>query len=70
LKESNDQTVTLIVQNFDKSQQKTTKWLIGRNATNSVVVAKGLFSNLLYVIENGQVVYQKSISFLDKLKER
>ncbi len=70
LKESNDQTLTLIVQNFDKSQQKTTKWLIGRNATNTVVVAKGLFSNLLYVIENGQVVYHKSISFLDKLKER
>jgi hypothetical protein len=70
LKESNDQMLTLIVQNFDKSQQKTTKWLIGRNATNAVVVAKGLFSNLLYVIENDQVVYQKSISFLDKLKER
>ncbi len=70
LKESNDQTLTLIVQNFDKSQQKTTKWLIGRNATNAVVVAEGMFSNLLYVIENGQVVYQKSISFLEKLKER
>lgn len=68
LKDSNDQTLTFIVQNFDNSQQKTTKWLVGRNALNAVVVAKSLFSNTLYVVENDKVVYQKPISFLDKLR--
>ncbi len=70
LKETNDPALTLIVQNFDSSQQKTTKWLVGKNALNAIIVAKSLFSNALYIIENDNVVYQKSISFLDKLRER
>jgi hypothetical protein len=69
LKESNDQTLTLITRSFDNSPLKPTKWLIGRNALNAVAVKKGLLSNTLYIIENDKVVYQKSISFLDKLGE-
>jgi phage FluMu protein Com len=65
---STDQELTLAVQNFDSSQRKTAKWLVGRNALNSVVVAKGVFSSTLYVVENGKVTYQRSISFLDKLR--
>ena len=70
LNEEIDQLLTRVVQDFDVSQRKTTKWLWGKNALNSIVVAKGMFSSTLYVVENGKVVYQKSISFFNKLRGR
>jgi hypothetical protein len=68
LAESNDQSLAFITRNFDNSSLKSTKWLVGRNALNTVAVRKSLFSNSLYVIENDKVVYQNSISFLGKVK--
>ena len=69
LKVSNDQTLTLITRDFDNSLLKTTKWFVGRNALSVIAVKKSLLSNTLYVIEHDKVVYQKSVSFLDKAKE-
>ena len=68
LSETVDPLLANVVLNHDSSQRKTTKWLIGRNKMNVVVVAKGVFSNTLYVIENDKVVFQRNISFLDKLR--
>jgi hypothetical protein len=70
LKDLNDPTLIQIVQDFDKSEHKKANWLAGKNTLNTIVVRKSLFSSALYVIENDKVVYQKSISFLNKLKER
>ncbi len=69
LQESSDQTLNLITRNFDNSTITTAKWLVGRNVLNTVAMRKSLFSDSLYVIENDKVVYQKSISLLDMLKE-
>ncbi len=52
------------------SQSKVSKWLLGKNALNSVVIGKGFFSNTLYVVEGNNVTYHKTISFLDKLRGR
>jgi hypothetical protein len=68
LSTATDQTLIEAVQNYDENQRKTTKWLIGKNALNAVVVAKGVFSSTLYVVENGKVTYQKSMSFFNKLR--
>ena len=69
LAESKDQTLAFVTRDFDNSPLKSTKWLIGRNAVNTVAIRKSLFSNSLYVIENDKVVYQNSISFIGKKKE-
>jgi hypothetical protein len=68
LNEPKDQSTILAVQEFDNTQRKTNKWLLGKNAMNSIVIARGVFSSTLYVVENGKVTYQKSISFFNKLR--
>lgn len=70
LKETVDPLLTRVILDHDSSQRKTTKWLVGRNKMNSVVIAKGVFSNTLYVVENDKVTSQKTISFFDKLRGR
>ncbi len=52
------------------AQAKTSKWLFGANALNSVAIAKGFLSDTLYVVEDGRVIFQKSISFLNKIRGR
>ncbi len=63
-----DQTLISTVVAFDSAQRKTSKWLIGKNALNAIVVAKGVFSSTLYVVEDGKVVAHRSISFLEKFR--
>jgi len=58
----------IVVKTAFPSQIKNSKWLFGKNALNAIVIAKGFFSNTLYVIEGNQVTYHKTISFLDKLR--
>ena len=52
----------------DPSKGKTKRWLVGKNALNTVLVAKGLFSDTLYVVEEGVVVHQRNLSFVEKLR--
>jgi hypothetical protein len=68
LSSSTDEALISAVVAFDGSQRKTTKWLIGRNALNAIIIAKGMFSNMLYVVEAGEVVAHRSISFLEKFR--
>lgn len=63
------QTISTII-HYDSSRSKTKKWLVGRNNMNSVAIAKGFFSDTLFVIEGETVVYQKTIPFLNKLRGR
>ena len=57
----------LTVIKYDPSRSKTKNWLIGRNALNTVVIAKGSFSDNLYVIVEDEVVHKKTIPFIQKL---
>jgi hypothetical protein len=50
------------------SRGKTKKWLVGKNRLNSVAIAKGFFSDILFVVEGDTVVHQKTIRLFDKLR--
>lgn len=53
---------------YAPSYDKAKKWLIGRNKLNSIIVAKGLFSDTLFIVRDNEVVSYKKISFLNKMK--
>lgn len=47
---------------------KTKKWLIGKNKLNSVLVAKSLLSDSLFVLQDGKLIYEKKLGLFNKLK--
>jgi hypothetical protein len=50
LKDLNDKTFTSIIKNFDNTKHITTKWLVGKNALNTIVVRKNLLSDSKYML--------------------
>ncbi len=56
------------IRQYDPDKRKTTKWLIGENKLNTVVVAKGFLSSTLYVVENNAVVFKRNISMFEKIR--
>jgi hypothetical protein len=66
--ETSELDVISTIVRHDSSRGKTKRWLIGRNQLNSVAIAKGFFSDALFVVEGDMVVHQKTIRFFEKLK--
>jgi hypothetical protein len=68
LTEVMDPSILLLISQYDHSYGKTKKWLFGTNKLNTIAVAKGSFSDTLFVVRGNQVVSSKKISFLNKLR--
>ena len=68
LSEASDFSIVSPIVRHDPSRGRTKRWLIGKNRMNSVAVAKGLFSDILFVVEGDTVVHQKTISFINKFR--
>lgn len=66
-KEHDLQNITAVLK-VDPSKSKIKRWLVGRNALNTIIVAKGFLNDNLYVVEERSVVYQKNLSFISKLR--
>lgn len=68
LSEASEFSIISSIVRHDPSRSKTKRWLIGRNRMNSVAIAKGLFSDTLFVVEGDTVVHQKTISLFKKFR--
>lgn len=68
LSEASEFSIVSSIVRHDPSRSKTKRWLIGRNRMNSVAIAKGLFSDTLFVVEGDTVVHQKTISLFKKFR--
>jgi hypothetical protein len=66
--EVEDRTIISPIVRLHPSLEKTKRWLVGRNSMNSIIIAKSLFSDTLFVLRESDVVYQKKISFINKMK--
>jgi len=66
--ETSEFSIVSSIVRHDASRSKTKRWLIGRNRMNSVAIAKGLFSDTLFVVEGDTVVHQKTISLFEKFR--
>lgn len=68
LKEGYEQRAISQVLLYDAKISNTKKWIIGKNKLNTIIIAKGLFSDLLFVVQDEKVVYEKKFGLLNKLK--
>lgn len=48
--------------------KRTKNWLIGKNAKNIILIAKGRFSDTLFVIENNKIVSSTKLPLLRKMR--
>lgn len=68
LKEEVNQKLISVIERKDSRFKRTKKWFTGENKLNDVVVAKGLLSDMLFVIKDNKVIYEKKLSLFNKLK--
>lgn len=68
LTEVEDRAIISPIVRLQPSFEKTKRWLVGRNRMNSIIIAKSLFSDTLFVVKESDVVFQKKISFINKMK--
>lgn len=68
LKEDSNPEVISHILSYNSKFGSTKKWLQGRNALNTIVIAKNLFSDTLFVLYNKKVIYEKKLSLFNKIK--
>ena len=68
LKEEIDKKLISVIEKKDSGFKKTRRWFVGKNKLNSIVVAKGLLSDTLFVIKDNRVIHEKKLSLFNKIK--
>ena len=68
LKEEIDKKLISVIEKKDSGFKKTRRWFVGKNKLNSIVVAKGLLSDNLFVIKDNRVIHEKKLSLFNKIK--
>jgi len=63
-----DDSVLVPVIEFNPSYKQKKSWLVGKNEKNLVLIAKGRFSDTLFVVENNKVVSSNKISLFQKMR--
>jgi len=63
-----DESILSPIIESNPSYKRTKNWLAGKNAKNLVIIAKGRFSDMLFVIENENIVFSNKLSLLRKMK--
>lgn len=67
-KEDYEQKIISKVLAHNSELANTKKWIIGKNNLNAIIIAKGLFSDKLFVLEDEKIVYKKKLGLFNKLK--
>ena len=63
-----DESFLLPIIELNSDYNRTKNWVIGKNANNLILIAKGRFSDTVFVIDNKKVMSTSKISFIRKMK--
>ena len=68
IKDGIESQLISIVKRYNNKMGDTKKWLSGKNEFNHIVIAKGMFSDTLLIIEKGEVIHERKLGLFNKLK--